>query len=196
MKNKINKYIFLVIVTFLTVDNIYADNAPIIQPGAPGENSKKLDPETATSIARTSHIDADIKFLQGMIVHHEQAIVMSKLAAKRTNNKTIIDLANRIDLSQVDEINFMESWLSARDKNLHEINHKGHMHMSMPGMATPAQIESLKKANSTDFDRLFLQLMIKHHDGALDMVDELKKYPGSANNQLPVSYTHLRAHET
>ena len=78
----------------------------------------------------------------------------------------------------------MESWLSARDKNLHEINHKGHMHMSMPGMATPAQIESLKKANSTDFDRLFLQLMIKHHDGALDMVDELKKYPGSANNQL------------
>ncbi|MDC0393127.1 DUF305 domain-containing protein [Gammaproteobacteria bacterium] len=184
MKNKINKYIFLVIVTFLTVDNIYADNAPIIQPGAPGENSKKLDPETATSIARTSHIDADIKFLQGMIVHHEQAIVMSKLAAKRTNNKTIIDLANRIDLSQVDEINFMESWLSARDKNLHEINHKGRMHMSMPGMATPAQIESLKKANSTDFDRLFLQLMIKHHDGALDMVDELKKYPGSANNQL------------
>jgi uncharacterized protein (DUF305 family) len=184
MKNKINKYIFLVIVTFLTVDNIYADNAPIIQPGAPGENSKKLDPETATSIARTSHIDADIKFLQGMIVHHEQAIVMSKLAAKRTNNKTIIDLANRIDLSQVDEINFMESWLSARDKNLHEINHKGHMHMSMPGMATPAQIESLKKANSTDFDRLFLQLMIKHHDGALDMVDELKKYPGSANDQL------------
>jgi uncharacterized protein (DUF305 family) len=188
MKNMIHKYIFLSIFTVFSIQFIIADNnynvAPIIQPGAPGENSKKLDPETATSIARTSHIDADIKFLQGMIVHHEQAIVMSKLAAKRTNNKTIIDLANRIDLSQVDEINFMESWLSARDKNLHEINHKGHMHMSMPGMATPAQIESLKKANSTDFDRLFLQLMIKHHDGALDMVDELKKYPGSANDQL------------
>ena len=188
MKNMTHKYIFLSIFTVISIQFIIADNnynvAPIIQPGAPGENSKKLDPETATSIARTSHIDADIKFLQGMIVHHEQAIVMSKLAAKRTNNKTIIDLANRIDLSQVDEINFMESWLSARDKNLHEINHKGHMHMSMPGMATPAQIESLKKANSTDFDRLFLQLMIKHHDGALDMVDELKKYPGSANDQL------------
>jgi uncharacterized protein (DUF305 family) len=188
MKNMTRKYIFLSIFTVFSIQFIIADNnynvAPIIQPGAPGENSKKLDPETATSIARTSHIDADIKFLQGMIVHHEQAIVMSKLAAKRTNNKTIIDLANRIDLSQVDEINFMESWLSARDKNLHEINHKGHMHMSMPGMATPAQIESLKKANSTDFDRLFLQLMIKHHDGALDMVDELKKYPGSANDQL------------
>jgi uncharacterized protein (DUF305 family) len=188
MKNMTHKYIFLSIFTVFSIQFIIADNnynvAPIIQPGAPGENSKKLDPETATSIARTSHIDADIKFLQGMIVHHEQAIVMSKLAAKRTNNKTIIDLANRIDLSQVDEINFMESWLSARDKNLHEINHKGHMHMSMPGMATPAQIESLKKANSTDFDRLFLQLMIKHHDGALDMVDELKKYPGSANDQL------------
>jgi len=132
----------------------------------------------------TSHIDADIKFLQGMIVHHQQAIMMSKLAAKRTNNKTIIDLANRIDLSQVDEINFMESWLSSRDQNAHEMNHKDHMHMNMSGMATPAQIESLKNSNSTDFDRLFLQLMIKHHDGALDMVDELKKYPGSANDQL------------
>jgi uncharacterized protein (DUF305 family) len=184
MKNKINKYVFLVILTFLMGDFAFADNAPIIQPGAPGENSKKLDPETATSIAMTSHIDADIKFLQGMIVHHQQAIMMSKLAAKRTNNKTIIDLANRIDLSQVDEINFMESWLSSRDQNAHEMNHKDHMHMSMSGMATPAQIESLKNSNSTDFDRLFLQLMIKHHDGALDMVDELKKYPGSANDQL------------
>jgi uncharacterized protein (DUF305 family) len=184
MKNKINKYVFLVILTFLMGDFAFADNAPIIQPGAPGENSKQLDPETATSIAMTSHIDADIKFLQGMIVHHQQAIVMSKLAAKRTNNKTIIDLANRIDLSQVDEINFMESWLSSRDQNTHEMNHKDHMHMSMSGMATPAQIESLKNSNSTDFDRLFLQLMIKHHDGALDMVDELKKYPGSANDQL------------
>ena len=184
MKNKINKYVFLVILTFLMGDFAFADNAPIIQPGAPGENSKKLDPETATSIAMTSHIDADIKFLQGMIVHHQQAIMMSKLAAKRTNNKTIIDLANRIDLSQVDEINFMESWLSSRDQNAHEMNHKDHMHMSMSGMATPTQIESLKNSNSTDFDRLFLQLMIKHHDGALDMVDELKKYPGSANDQL------------
>ena len=184
MKNKINKYVFLVILTFLMGDFAFADNAPIIQPGAPGENSKKLDPETATSIAMTSHIDADIKFLQGMIVHHQQAIVMSKLAAKRTNNKTIIDLANRIDLSQVDEINFMESWLSSRNQNAYEMHHKDHMHMSMSGMATPAQIESLKNSNSTDFDRLFLQLMIKHHDGALDMVDELKKYPGSANDQL------------
>ena len=184
MKNKINKYVFLVILTFLMGDFAFADNAPIIQPGAPGENSKKLDPETATSIAMTSHIDADIKFLQGMIVHHQQAIVMSKLAGKRTNNKTIIDLANRIDLSQVDEINFMESWLSSRDQNVHEMHHKDHMHMNMSGMATPAQIESLKNSNSTDFDRLFLQLMIKHHDGALDMVDELKKYPGSANDQL------------
>ena len=184
MKNKINKYVFLVILTFLMGDFAFADNAPIIQPGAPGENSKKLDPETATSIAMTSHIDADIKFLQGMIVHHQQAIVMSKLAGKRTNNKTIIDLANRIDLSQVDEINFMESWLSSRNQNAHEVNHKDHMHMNMSGMATPAQLESLKNSNSTDFDRLFLQLMIKHHDGALDMVDELKKYPGSANDQL------------
>ena len=184
MKNKINKFLFLAVLVVIVSQNINADNAPIIQPGAPGKDSKILDPSIASNIAGASYVEADVNFLKGMIIHHQQAIVMSKLAGKRTNNKTIIDLANRIDVSQEDEINFMESWLSSRDQNAHEMNHKDHMHMSMSGMATPAQIESLKNSNSTDFDRLFLQLMIKHHDGALDMVDELKKYPGSANDQL------------
>ena len=75
------------------------ENAPIIQPGAPGEASKKLAPELASNIASTSYVEADIKFLQGMIVHHEQAILMSSFASKRTNNKTILDLARRIDVS-------------------------------------------------------------------------------------------------
>jgi hypothetical protein len=109
---------------------------------------------------------------------------MSRLAKKRTNNKTIIDLANRIDVSQEDEINFMESWLKSREEIMPKMPHDHSAHMEMAGMATPLQLKSLENSESTDFDRLFLQLMIAHHDGALEMVEELKKYPGSANDPL------------
>ena len=98
------------------------ENAPIIQPGAPGESSKNLDAEAATAIADSSYTKADVNFLQGMIVHHQQAIVMSALAPKRTNNQTILDLALRIDVSQEDEINFMESWLKARNESVPNLN--------------------------------------------------------------------------
>ena len=109
---------------------------------------------------------------------------MSKLADKRTNNKTIIDLADRIDVSQEDEINFMESWLKSREEMMSNMGHDHDIHMKMSGMATPKQLKDLENSKSTDFDRLFLQLMIAHHDGALEMVDELKKFPGSANDPL------------
>ena len=158
-----------------------AHNAPIIQPGAPGMDSKNLDPEVASDIASTSYVEADVKFLEGMIIHHQQAILMSKLASKRTNNKTIIDLANRIDVSQEDEIEFMDSWLKSRDEGISSKSNDHHdMHMHMAGMASPQQLKALENSKSTDFDRLFLQLMISHHDGALEMVEELKKFPGSA----------------
>ena len=155
-------------------------SAPIIQPGMPGSPSKILDADEATKISNTSYISADVEFLQGMIAHHEQAIVMSNMADERTNNKTIIDLAKRIDVSQEDEINFMESWLKQRNEYMNKMQDKHHMHMGMVGMATPKQLNDLRNSNSTDFDRLFLQLMITHHDGALEMVEELKKYPGNA----------------
>ena len=131
-------------------------NAPIIQPGAPGNPSKVLEAEDATNISNTSYIKADVEFLKGMIVHHKQAILMSNMAAERTNNKTIIDLAKRIDASQEDEINFMESWLKQRNEfsdNTHN-NHHMHgshhminsheMHLDMAGMATPKQLDDLK----------------------------------------------------
>ena len=180
----------LVIIFFLIFisNNLLTDNndknPPIIQPGAPGEASKKLAPELASNIASTSYVEADIKFLQGMIVHHEQAILMSSFASKRTNNKTILDLAKRIDVSQEDEINFMENWLAQRGIALINNSEKHHMHMHMVGMASPKDLDNLRKSDSTDFDRLFLQLMIKHHDGAIEMVKELKKYPGSANDPI------------
>ena len=157
----------------------------IIQPGAPGEASKTLDPQAASNIADTSYIKADVKFLQGMIIHHQQAILMSSMADKRTNNETIVDLAKRIDVSQEDEINFMESWLYDRGENKKDIpHHNMHMDMGMAGMATPKQLEDLKNTKATDFDRLFLQLMIAHHDGALKMVEELKEFSGSAYDPI------------
>ena len=80
---------------------------PILQPGAPGNPTKELDPETAIAIADSSYTAADVEFLQGMIVHHYQAFLMSEMAPSRTNNQTILDLAGRIDASQIDEIDFM-----------------------------------------------------------------------------------------
>ena len=185
MKKLLISIIFINTSLFMNAD----DNAPIIQPGAPGYPSKVLNESEATNIANTSYINADVKFLQGMIVHHEQAILMSEMADIRTNNKTILDLAKRIDASQKDEINFMESWLKDRNEfqnisNSSHQNHKMHTSMNMEGMATPKQLDDLRNTKSTDFDRLFLQLMINHHDGALEMVEELKKYPGNAYDPI------------
>ena len=179
--NKKNTIIF----SFLISASFLFSDPTIIQPGAPGEASKTLDPQAASNIADTSYIKADVKFLQGMIIHHQQAILMSSMADKRTNNETIVDLAKRIDVSQEDEINFMESWLYDRGENKKDMpHHNMHMDMGMAGMATPKQLEDLKNTKATDFDRLFLQLMIAHHDGALKMVEELKEFSGSAYDPI------------
>ena len=179
MKNKKKNTI---IFSFLVSTSFLFSDPTIIQPGAPGEASKTLDPQAASNIADTSYIKADVKFLQGMIIHHQQAVLMSSMADKRTNNKTIVDLAKRIDVSQEDEINFMESWLYDRGENTNMPHHN--MDMGMAGMATPKQLEGLKNTKATDFDRLFLQLMIAHHDGALKMVKELREFSGSAYDPI------------
>ena len=154
---------------------------PILQPGAPGNPTKELDPETAIAIADSSYTAGDVEFLKGMIVHHYQAFLMSEMAPSRTNNQTILDLAGRIDASQIDEIDFMENWLTERGKSVPDPTQTGHSHHhKMMGMATPEQMNKLEASNSTDFDRLYLNLMIRHHDGAIDMVDRLNEFPGSA----------------
>ena len=163
------------------IENISSHS--IIQPGAPGEDSKTLDPLEATNIAGTSYVQADVDFLQGMIVHHQQAILMSELSAERTNNQTILDLADRIDISQEDEIDFMENWLESRGENKNLSSHEQmqeHKHMKMAGMASSEELKELRASKSTSFDKLFLQLMINHHDGALEMVKTLKEFPGNS----------------
>ena len=169
--------------TAAKVENVATD-APIVQPGAPGKPSTLLDAETAIAIANSSYSPADVKFMQGMVMHHYQAVLMSRLAKKRTNNAEVLDLAGRIDVTQEDEIQFMQDWLQERNEMAPDptAEHAMHMHMhhKMAGMATAEQMATLAASESTDFDRLFLTLMIAHHDGAVTMVRELRDQSGSA----------------
>jgi uncharacterized protein (DUF305 family) len=165
--------------------------APIIQPGAPGEPSRELSAAEAVEIAVTSHSPADLRFMQDMIPHHHQALEMAALVGDRTNRPELIDVAGRINVSQGDEIEFMQQWLRDRgepvpDPTAHEAMHTGH---SMAGMATPEQMADLAAAEGTAFDRLFLELMITHHEGAVKMVEGLLEQPGSAYDSILFEFT-------
>ena len=161
-------------------------NAPIVQPGAPGQPSQTLDATTALAIADSSYTSADVHFMQGMILHHHQALLMSRLASDRTNNENVLDLAGRIDVSQDDEIMLMQDWLKERSEMVPDPadHHSSHMSHDMVGMATAEQMTNLVNSKSIDFDELFLSLMITHHDGAIKMVKELQDQPGSAYDPL------------
>ncbi|MDA7849730.1 DUF305 domain-containing protein [Porticoccaceae bacterium] len=161
-------------------------NAPIVQPGAPGQPSQALDADTAIAIADSSYSSADVHFMQGMILHHHQALLMSRLASDRTNNENVLDLAGRIDVSQDDEITLMQDWLKERSEMVPDPtdHHSRHMGHGMVGMATEEQMTNLADSKSIDFDELFLGLMITHHDGAIKMVKELRDQPGSAYDPL------------
>ena len=154
----------------------------IIQPGLPGTTSKEINSEEAINIANTGFTKDDTVFMNHMIVHHEQALTLSRLAPNRTNTQEILDLAGRIDVSQEDEISFMQGWLEERNIKVHA--HMSMHHMKMMGMASDQDIAELSNSRGMEFDELFLRLMIAHHEGALDMVKELKRQPGSAYDPL------------
>ena len=154
----------------------------IIQPGLPGTVSKEINSEEAINIANTGFTKDDTVFMNHMIVHHEQALTLSRLAPNRTNTQEILDLAGRIDVSQEDEISFMQGWLEERNIEVHA--HMSMHHMKMMGMASDQDIAELSSSKGMEFDELFLRLMIAHHEGALDMVKELKRQPGSAYDPL------------
>ena len=154
----------------------------IIQPGLPGTVSKEINSEEAINIANTGFTKDDTVFMNHMIVHHEQALTLSRLAPNRTNTQEILDLAGRIDVSQEDEISFMQGWLEERNIEVHA--HMSMHHMKMMGMASDQDIAELSNSKGMEFDELFLRLMIAHHEGALDMVKELKRQPGSAYDPL------------
>ena len=175
-----------------------AQSAPIVQPGAPGEASRTLSADEATELAKASYTIADVQFMQGMIVHHQQAVDMSELVEERTNNEDLVAISGRILSSQADEITFMNEWLAERGEQTvmagmsgHEghdmTDHSGHAmmgHTTMSGMASPEQMAALAAAEGAEFDELFLTLMIAHHEGALDMTEALLDQPGSAADPI------------
>jgi uncharacterized protein (DUF305 family) len=165
--------------------------APIVQPGAPGEPARELSAEEAVEIADTSYSPADVRFMQDMIPHHHQALEMAALVEDRTNNRELIDVAGRIDATQRDEIAFMQEWLRERGERVPDptAHHAMHMHHEMAGMATPEQMAELAAAEGTAFDRLFLTLMITHHEGAITMVEELLEESGSAYDPVLFEFT-------
>lgn len=118
--------------------------------------------------------------MQGMIGHHAQAVEMTSLLTSRTTNDAMRKLARRIDVSQADEITMMQRWLEARGQEIPG-PHAHHMAGAtlMPGMLTQTEMDRLAAATGTGFDRLFLEGMIKHHEGALVMVQELFATPGA-----------------
>jgi uncharacterized protein (DUF305 family) len=168
-----------------------AQQAPIIQPGSPGEAPRELSADEAIRIANTGYSLDDVQFMQHMIPHHNQAMQMAELVEDRTNRPELVDVAGRINGSQRDEIQFMQQWLRERGERApnptaHDAMHTDHR---MAGMATPRQMEELAATSGTDFDRMFLQLMITHHEGAVTMVEELLEQPGSAYDPVLFEFT-------
>jgi len=124
---------------------------------------------------------ADVEFMQHMIHHHAQALVVTGLVAGRADRPELELLAGRIDASQRSEIESMRRWLGKRGEHAPDPSHAHHDAMpSMPGMLTDAQLAELRAASGADFDRLFLERMIQHHEGALSMVADLFATPGAA----------------
>ena len=157
-------------------------NAPIVQPGAPGQPTRTITIDNATDLSAIRHTAADVKFMQGMVGHHAQALEMTALRAARSTSEPLRLMALRIEISQADEIKLMETWLKARGESVpdrHAHTHDDHTRELMPGMLTPQEMDRLKAARGGDFDRLFLDFMIKHHHGALVMVDALFATPGA-----------------
>ncbi|MEM1194742.1 MAG: DUF305 domain-containing protein [Pseudomonadota bacterium] len=177
-----------------------AQAAPIVQPGAPGQASRTLTAQEASTLAAASYTPADVAFMQGMIGHHQQAVEMSQLIKERTNREELVAIGGRIESSQADEIEFMNEWLAERGEKTvmvammdgmdhSSMDHSNHAmvdHSQMAGMATPEQMAELATLEGVDFDRMFLTLMIAHHEGAIDMVDDLLDQPGTAAD--PVLY--------
>lgn len=181
-------------------------STPIFNPGAPGAPSRVISAREAVELGRTSFTDEDVAFMQHMIVHHGQAVEMVELLQSRGVHPTVQRLGQRIALSQQAEMDLMRGWLTDRGQPVDMpgmggghagMDHSAHAGHAMPpsetpvmaGMLSPAQMQALAAANGPAFDRLFLEGMIRHHQGALDMVDALLANPDAAEDTMLSDFT-------
>ena len=181
---------------------ITGETAPnIVQPGAPGEPPRTLTPEELAELEPPGYTTADVRFMQGMIHHHAQALLMTDLVAARSTRRSIELLAKRIAASQDAEIAQMRTWLEDRDEET-PVLHRAHGHAhgigvaAMPGMLTQAQLQRLKAARGAAFDRLFLRGMIQHHRGALTMVERLYAGEGGQEPAADAFARHVESDQT
>ncbi len=179
---------------------------PIFNPGAPGAPSRVISATEAVELGRSSFTADDVAFMQHMIVHHGQAVEMVELLQTRGVHPTVRRLGQRIAQSQEAEMALMRDWLTERGQPLEMpgmsgghagMDHSAHAGHAMPpsdtpimaGMLSPAQMQALAATTGPAFDRLFLEGMIRHHQGALDMVDALLARPGAAEDTMLSDFT-------
>lgn len=170
-----------------------------IQPGAPGEPSKVLTAEEVAKLdlSPPEHTPEDVEFMQMMIIHHEQATELVELIEGRSTREDLALFAERILISQADEIDLMKRWLEDRDeavpegpedlKNLH--SHHGHNPDDpdvalMPGMLSENEMKTIREASGPEFDKLWIEGMTKHHQGAIQMVEDLFAADGGQEPEI------------
>ncbi|MGQ0703688.1 MAG: DUF305 domain-containing protein [Gemmatimonadales bacterium] len=149
--------------------------------GSAGAQARPLTPAEVVRAdsGRPPYTEADVHFMSGMIAHHAQAVRMASWAPSRSAGPSVRALCERIVVAQRDEIALMQQWLKDRSLPVPDPDPRGHRmpgmdhHVLMPGMLSPAQMDSLGRARGAEFDRLFLAFMIQHHEGALTMVEQL-----------------------
>jgi uncharacterized protein (DUF305 family) len=157
-----------------------SESTRLVQPGAPGQEARSVDASDLRTGGDLPYTQADVEFMQGMIPHHAQALDMTALVEERTQSEDIRLLAKRIEISQRDEIGLMNRWLEDRGEEVPG-EHAHHMmgdHL-MPGMLTEEDMAELAGGRGGEFDRLFLEHMIRHHEGAIVMVKALFSSPGA-----------------
>ncbi|NGO78231.1 DUF305 domain-containing protein [Streptomyces sp. YC504] len=168
------------------------DGASVIAPGKPGEKAEEISPEEAKKRGEDDTPNsADFEYAQMMIEHHRQAITMSELAPDRAKSDKVKRLAERIHAAQGPEISAMEAWIERNGGPRESAEHDAH---HMPGMATEAQLKTLRASKGPGFDELFLKLMITHHGGAITMAQDVLS--GGNNVQIEEMANDVGAQQT
>jgi len=168
-------------------------DAPVVQLGAPGESNRTLSPDEIEELEQQpAHTEADVAFVQDMIPHHQQALEMTALVEERTASAQVPKLAERIEVSQTDEIVQLGGWLTERGESPPDA-HAHHHGELMPGMLTEEEFAQLEAAQGRRFDRLFLSYMVRHHQGAVLMVGQLLAGGGGQETEVFQLAQHIES---
>jgi uncharacterized protein (DUF305 family) len=168
--------------------------SPVVHLGAPGEPNRTLSPEEAAGLGSPTYVEQDVLFVRDMLHHHSQAIQMTGYVDERTTDEDIRLLAERMDVSQTDEITQLETWLQTRGEPVRDPDDShAHSAESMPGLLTDAELAELEAAQGEEFERLFLAYMIRHHEGAIQMVTELYAEGGGQESDIDAFARHVEA---